>query len=494
MRTAVRPQLVAQYEYLRGQLPIGLASYGDPNSLTIPQLQTAINSLQSVVSPGAVPVNNFQEQLEQYLNNRQASPFVPDIMAQAQGSFDPSGLTFSPPYSMDNLSSKQIWIQQQLEKDKNSLIGLEVRIVARPNGTVVSSLHDGTIVTIDDSTDPAVFSIDLEDKATYKCQLYQIEPLKNVKPDKQSQKDIQNAKALKVIKQIASSHSSVVNTQNRRLKEDLAYKERDLKARQEQVVSLQRSIGELKNNLPQEDNMTSGAELLKMVNELKKHDKVKSAFITTKGNIIVITHLLNAIDRDTDTEIKDKPMGQFLFKFFTAADMISIEATNLTYWMYRNRDGSYLGQGYPHPNISGTSICWGNNDIEVHSMKKLGQYYALLDFAITFFSLFPHADRSNPYIDFEEWYERKDPVDLNYSYIKDVYNRMFEEPLVFDEKVLKKDLDKNKPTVKIDDLVSKAPKIEEIDPEVGECDHCGRGHFNEDCPEYDYDGDEDEDE
>jgi len=136
-------------------------------------------------------------------------------------------------------------------------------------------------------------------------------------------------------------------------------------------------------------------DLDKIIEDLSNHSKVRKAYIARDGSIIVFSKMLYKTDYRNNKVDKRSPIGEFILKFRDG----NFNGDNL---IYIHEEGNY-----PHPNISGISFCWGDNQEEVNSCLRNGDIYLIFDITLDFLSIFPHAD-GEPYIGYGEWYEEKE--------------------------------------------------------------------------------------
>lgn len=519
-----RPQLVADFNTLVANLPEGMSVRETADVLTVPQLQAAIQDLRRVASN---PNSEATDLLQQYGGTFgeaffssasqifghdpiyttqsdteslpiQERPVVEhnDLQIQNFGlqvSTTRQSASFNPdnPRTLTNLSDKQLWLQQTLATNSSSLIGLPVIIVATPAGKLIERLHEAIIVRIESNPQPALFILETTDSLAkgelYGAFIYQIEPLKNVHPRKVTAKELEKTKQQEnraIVQTLANQYKRMFNTSLNQDKEALSHKHNDYSNYIETLARLEQEIEDLHKKVASTKEIEFSPEkMLEIVSEMEKHDKVKKAFITKKGNIIVLTKMLYATNLAGDKEDTKKPVGQFVFKFSCVNGRCTMGAVNLTYAMIHDSGGSLMSRAYFHPNIRTNEICWGNNRVEMSKMLNQGDLYQAMDFSIVFFSTFPHGRNSNPYIDFDAWYQQKEPLDLNNDYIRVGLRDTLEEPLAEGKLLIGKA-----------EATREIPQASEVEDPVYMtdvfCDNCGEnGHYDYNCPEDEEDDD-----
>ena len=141
-----------------------------------------------------------------------------------------------------------------------------------------------------------------------------------------------------------------------------------------------------------------------LLKQLNNHTMVNEAYISEYGNLIVLTDNLISID-PTYNKVTHHELGRFTIRL-QLSDSLRINVMN--------RD--YEANGYAHPNIDNSSICWGNNKKDIADLTSQGDLYLLVDFIIRFFSTFPHQS-DNPYINYEDWMDERNSTS-NSSYME----------------------------------------------------------------------------
>lgn len=134
-----------------------------------------------------------------------------------------------------------------------------------------------------------------------------------------------------------------------------------------------------------------------IIAEINSHKKVKKAYISKSGRIIVLTEPLYKTDVK-GKESKRSKIGEFIFSIEPQSNNY-LSADNLTY-IYDDSN--------PHPNIDGFSVCWGENQQEIDRMRRNAEYYQLVDFAIYFLSIYPQTSDASPYVDYGDWWSEKE--------------------------------------------------------------------------------------
>lgn len=183
-------------------------------------------------------------------------------------------------------------------------------------------------------------------------------------------------------------------TEQRNLTLDLARRKKDMAFSKIRVRDYMKQARELESKIRQvRETSATPKGLLSEIEMLVNHEYVNDVYFSNKGNIFVETVPLEFISKATGKK-NGKPLGRMLFRY-------SYTQTNSSYnVMAHNLDYTYGGHG--HPNISSAVICQGENQREIKSMYQNMQLYALTDFLITFFTLYPQ-DGGNPYVGFTDY-------------------------------------------------------------------------------------------
>lgn len=139
---------------------------------------------------------------------------------------------------------------------------------------------------------------------------------------------------------------------------------------------------------------------------LRKHEMIDNISITRDNHILILTKMLEAVDREDGKpyihafgkKVSSK-IGRFMIEinheniYF---DEYSIQAKNL----------DYLSQGHDHPNIRSGTICMGNTEDQFRDMFTYFQVYQLTDLLITLITTWGENDEE-PWVDFDEWLDEK---------------------------------------------------------------------------------------
>lgn len=481
LRRVRKPQLIELFNLLNARLNPGVGAIGNAKDLPIASLRIAVSQLGNTIDPA------LYESLYNQVVGISRSIAIPREGMETYSDFIQNFSTRHPvnqerlPSSFDNLTPKQEWVAQQINKKKyKSLVGEQILVTTQANGQPTSRAWEATIVSVAE-TPRDLFVTNLVNGDIYNCFIYQFEILKEVPQIKPTIKDMtekQKAQNRLVVQRVADTYNNLVNRTTRDLSDDIRYRKASIRDLEIRLKRLQTElVGKEKELKNQTVNNITPEQLIEMVEEIESHEMVRKAFISKEGNIIIITKMLNGIDRESDKEMPDKPLGEFVFKICLSQQ--TFIAINLTYINQRRRGGDRdEGMLLYHPNISGTNICWGDNINEAHSMLYNGSFYQLIDFAITFFSTFPHEQGANPYQDFQDWDELKEPVTLAgndhwHQRVRSSFQSVLEEPLV--DGVIE---------------ISAAPKGE---AEVIICDICGSDdHLTVNCEVENSDDEEEE--
>lgn len=161
---------------------------------------------------------------------------------------------------------------------------------------------------------------------------------------------------------------------------------RSIKYHKDQQVVYATRLKESQENLKKiEINNLKTEDLLKSLEQLKKHKKIQWAFVTNDRRLIVQTKPLTQFDPFLGKDTKE-PVGRYAFNI------------NLTHISFSIAAIDFVSQQYRHPNIMyhPGDACWGGFDSDIRKMFKNGDFYAAVDAMILFFSTFPQEGGHRP--------------------------------------------------------------------------------------------------
>jgi hypothetical protein len=160
-----------------------------------------------------------------------------------------------------------------------------------------------------------------------------------------------------------------------------------------------KTVSALKKQLLKSQDKTKKMSVegfIEEIKKIKKHSLVHSVYITDTGILLVKTKSLKALDWSKPKPTKET-IGSLVFYIrFTNPSYLDVFADNL----------DYMSVSHPHPQISGTEICWGNESPTVHNFKKAGELYAMVDYLILFMSTI-YQENSTYFVHPEEWMKGK---------------------------------------------------------------------------------------
>ena len=294
-----------------------------------------------------------------------------------------------------------LWVQEQYKKDMMKLRGESVLLKRDESNSYIGQIYKGIIVDIQPHTeDPltiekTIFVLHVDGiSEVYKAKYFQFEIDRNI-----------NVPVKAIYKYVADA----INTGRPQEIKNAEYKIRDARsAKQDYEKRAKEYADKLEEQekilatLQKNDKTYTEKSLAEQFAMIKKHAHIEKAYISVDGNIIVITKMLEALDGNTLKPL-DRRFGRMIIRlhYDKNGGSYSIKASNMDFASASGRE---------HPNIStdDNTICWGNNGTEVLSMLQTGSIYLLVDFMITFFSLFPHPSGS-PYTNPIEWLNNLQP-------------------------------------------------------------------------------------
>lgn len=351
---------------------------------------------------------------------------------------DSDGFIPSNRYSYSNLIPKQKWLMDQISQGNiKELEGMAIKIVCDEGGSPIMSSQRGNILNIDTRipNDPRITVI-LQNDQTYTALIYQVEPTRSVTSTKLSPAELRRQtteQQEKFKKQIVEFYDRQTNRVWTEANNNLLFLESDLKSTKERVDYLKNELAKAKDKAKSITKQEVRWDYIEtLLTEIKQNKKVDEAYISTGFNIVVTTIPLVAVNNQTGKNIASKVFGRFAFKISLNDGISEIRAVNLDYAAFREagqaadhrRDG-----GYFHPNIDCTSICWGENEVEIRALRQKMHFYGLIDFMIMFFSLYPH-DSGRPYMDLDEWFAVRDQIKPSDKLALSYIDQVMEEPLI----------------------------------------------------------------
>lgn len=310
-----------------------------------------------------------------------------------------------------DLSERQLGLLGELQKNGvKALNGVAVLVIKDNGGSFFSSYpYRGMILNTKEINNEYVLTVlyypsdheGWDGERVEIVHLSQIDQVQEVFLPIQDQ--IKEMKLLQIINVINRSRKqNIINIENKRKDylNAIASKEKDIASYKKTVALYDAQIKA--SQIPD----LSKEEVLKFFRFLAKNKKVVNAYVNMAGEMIVETAMLYATTPVKLLENKKKPVGRMIFLLNTQG-ISYCRFANLDYCYHSPGSGSYPTH-YPHPNISSTGICSGNNQKEMDDMCKNGQFYELVDFLLLFFSMFPH-DSGGPHIQHETWMASKLP-------------------------------------------------------------------------------------
>ncbi len=281
-------------------------------------------------------------------------------------------------------NSNQNWLKRQFKKNPKGLLGKFAYVVFNDDGSLTNDTTARIIVKVKGKTfEEAVLSLQHDDFVA------SIPSWRLETPDSDSELD-------KNLFSFTHRVSNYVVRSRANIDSNIAYLKKSNEEYKAKIKRQEESIGQYTNNrastgIKTVENMKN---LLKL---LKHHDKVEDAYVSRQGNLIVISKFLYAID-DNDKENKKKEIGRILMRItYSSGSSPIVQSTNL----------DFVCNDHPHPHINyDGETCWGNNRDQVNQMLQLGLLYEFVDFAITFYSVYPQPTGS-PYIGYDQWMNEK---------------------------------------------------------------------------------------
>lgn len=325
-----------------------------------------------------------------------------------------------------NLKEEQKWIIQQIQKNNaRALLGLSFKVAFTSAGLKTVKDWEGKLVSIlgggeDAPLEFMTFKLSLKDGSVYEAKIFQIIPVKKVKLEKLDKKDLatlkkaQEEKAAYTILDLLNRNT---NTEYSNLKNNRDRLKRDLETYVKTVEDYTRKLTDIEKIISGKKIKTlSLKDLNEIIATIKKHALVEDVYISKQASLIVLTKELVGVDPETGKVLKTPVIGRMILKTEILSG-ISF-AYNLDW-----TDGQH-----GHPNLTGHSICKGSTEADLMRFAKAGDYYAVIDLLILFFSLYPQ-DGGSPYIDFDTWLKIRRRTDYKDSGFKESLRQMLLEPL-----------------------------------------------------------------
>lgn len=358
-------------------------------------------------------------------------------------------------FSITNLTEAQKYIIQRLIKDGGKdLIGKEFQLISTMAGFLPTKSLKGVLTNISATGRLAAmsFKLHLEDNSIYLAYIFQLEPLFKWKLQKPTAKELADYKKNQTNKVILSAIDMLnkqINYSIRDVKSALDSRRGDVESYKNAMLTQAKEVERLEELLSKKEvkNLTL-KDIEAELAAIKRNQKVADAYISTQGHLIVITKMLYALDT-TGKENKKIEIGRFVFN--TPLTGKNVRAFGLDY---------VAEDEHSHPNLRGSSICWGENATELKSISDSGQLYELVDLLIIFFSLYPH-DGGSPYIDFDSWLEERERATMKTGWLRDYIRDYLETPLL-GSSVLYEQLMKERDEAQIE-LLSKSATEHKID-------------------------------
>ncbi len=147
-----------------------------------------------------------------------------------------------------------------------------------------------------------------------------------------------------------------------------------------------------------------------LITDLTHHAQIKRVYVSTRGNLIILTKPIFPIDPTTHQHYPQ--IGRFTIRIryndhSTTEDDISV--ANRDYHSTSNKSDyafSYYKGYFAHPHIpegSAEHVCFGDNQDIVEQAYDKGDIYGLVDFLLLFLTTW-NQDDGNPYVNYEYFY------------------------------------------------------------------------------------------
>jgi hypothetical protein len=302
-----------------------------------------------------------------------------------------------------HLKDFQMAFWGKLEENAKSVIGEPILVVARPTGGWLTTYpYPATILKVTEEGGQWVLTClyqPIEEEhwdaeKIVKVYIHQILPLIPNEPltpeeEKKLKDYLAFATLLKPINDNRNGELTRLKSEKQSYEASLDSLNRDIQRYRKVLETTEKKI------LEANDQSLTVDDLKQQLDLAARHRKVAWAMYDQSGHILIETSMLYVTNPTTNKEDKRKPVGRFAFKI-TPRDA-SIYAQNLDY-------GSPTG--HRHPNLNSDHICLGGNDGLVRDLILKGDFYALIDFMVLFFALFPQ-DNGSPYTDPMAWLRTK---------------------------------------------------------------------------------------
>ena len=323
-------------------------------------------------------------------------------------------------HSNAKLTRTQKKLVSLFKRKKQDLIGMTVFIVANENGGYLTSRARVMILKLPRDPLKNPFTTQFPEGRIFNAHLWQIETAEAFikQPDSVAQivtKVVKNANIL-----ANDEYKNMLARVNER-KGNATHLEENLQKTKIQLSKYQAKLKTFKQNSIKEYHIAGE------IKNIRKHAKIKSAYVTTQGNIIVKTKMLYKIDAKTNKVDRKVEIGEFIFKF--NLDMSRdlgrrVRGFNTTYYVCNCCVGSgehgYSHEGlnhalsFGHP-VLGEFLCAGDHEIEVKDMLHKLNLYLLVDFLVLLFSIYPEDNEGSPFISYEQWDKYHKPLEDNFT-------------------------------------------------------------------------------
>lgn len=143
------------------------------------------------------------------------------------------------------------------------------------------------------------------------------------------------------------------------------------------------------------------------VRALNHHPQIKRAYVSTTGNLIVLTNRIYPVDPADHHRYPQ--IGRFTIRIRYGASHGTDDGISIANRDYHSTSGysAFDEQHFEHPHVRTFEtpyVCFGDNQAAAEGAYDNGDLYGLIDFILLFLSTW-NAENGEPYVQYGEFYE-----------------------------------------------------------------------------------------
>ena len=321
--------------------------------------------------------------------------------------------------SLDKLTPTQKTLVNMFNRNKRKFAGLRVVVASESGGTRLHPPPQGIVVKLPQNLMDNKFEIHLDNGQMYKASFWQIDLPKALKA-KQPKPDVKS-----ILEEVVKNLNYITNTEYQRVENDVKRSQENLKYHTETVRKTEIQLGKYEERLKNSSLIkVDEKQLAGELEDIRKHDQIKEAYITRTGDLFVKTKMLYKTDHHHKVDRSSK-MGEFLFTFLlkdmgSTSPSTYIRAHNLTYGActycidgydeeIKTHEGEPHDLRYGHPYLDGDNICFGAHAVEIYELFQHMELYRIVDFLTLLFAVYPDEEHRNDeaFFNFKFWTKHK---------------------------------------------------------------------------------------